>query len=143
MRRPRGRAGERRRSREILVKAAGEGDRILLTVSDGGPGIPEADRSRAIERFVRLEQSRSQPGSGLGLSLAAAVARLHGGELDAGRQPARPQDRHRIAARRTGTECGTTLPGTRSGPECFNPGRLPSLERLVTGAARLTAPEQA
>jgi signal transduction histidine kinase len=66
---------------EILVKAQGEGERILLTVADGGLGIPEADRSRAVERFVRLEQSRSLPGSGLGLSLAAAVARLHGGEL--------------------------------------------------------------
>jgi signal transduction histidine kinase len=66
---------------DIVVKANGEGDRILLTVADAGPGIPEADRSRAVERFVRLEQSRSQPGSGLGLSLASAVARLHGGEL--------------------------------------------------------------
>ncbi len=64
-----------------MVKAVGEGDRILLTVADRGPGIPEADRGRVVERFVRLEQSRSQPGSGLGLSLAAAVARLHGGEL--------------------------------------------------------------
>jgi signal transduction histidine kinase len=53
----------------------------MLTVSDRGPGIPEGDRGRAVERFVRLEQSRSEPGSGLGLSLAAAVARLHGGEL--------------------------------------------------------------
>jgi signal transduction histidine kinase len=66
---------------EVLLGAAPEGDRILLSVSDRGPGIPEADRVRAVERFVRLEQSRSQPGSGLGLSLAAAVARLHGGEL--------------------------------------------------------------
>jgi signal transduction histidine kinase len=66
---------------EILIRAAGEGDRILLSVSDSGPGIPEIDRGRAVERFVRLEQSRSQPGSGLGLSLANAVARLHGGEL--------------------------------------------------------------
>ena len=66
---------------EIVVRALSEGDRILLTVADSGPGIPESDRSRAVERFVRLEQSRSQPGSGLGLSLAAAVARLHGGEL--------------------------------------------------------------
>ena len=66
---------------EIVVKAAGEGDRILLTVADTGPGIPADDRTRAVERFVRLEQSRSLPGSGLGLSLANAVARLHGGEL--------------------------------------------------------------
>lgn len=66
---------------EIVVRAVNEGDRVLLTVADNGPGIPELDRNRVIERFVRLEQSRSQPGSGLGLSLAAAVARLHGGEL--------------------------------------------------------------
>ena len=58
-----------------------ESDRITLTVADHGPGIATADRGRVVERFVRLEQSRSQPGSGLGLSLAAAVARLHGGEL--------------------------------------------------------------
>lgn len=50
-------------------------------MADRGPGIAEADRGRVVERFVRLEQSRSEPGSGLGLSLAAAVARLHGGEL--------------------------------------------------------------
>jgi signal transduction histidine kinase len=66
---------------EILVKARDDGDHIMLAVSDSGPGIPEADRGRVVERFVRLEQSRSEPGSGLGLSLAAAVARLHGGEL--------------------------------------------------------------
>ena len=66
---------------DIVVKAFGDNGRILLTVSDRGPGIPEGDRGRAVERFVRLEQSRSEPGSGLGLSLASAVARLHGGEL--------------------------------------------------------------
>jgi signal transduction histidine kinase len=66
---------------QVVVRALGEGDRILLTVADSGPGIPETDRGRVVERFVRLEQSRSQPGSGLGLSLASAVARLHGGEL--------------------------------------------------------------
>jgi signal transduction histidine kinase len=65
----------------IVVKAVTEDDRILLSVSDRGPGIPAGDRERAVERFVRLEQSRSEPGSGLGLSLASAVARLHGGEL--------------------------------------------------------------
>jgi len=66
---------------EILVKADAEQDRIVLTVSDRGPGIPQADRSRVVDRFVRLERSRSLPGSGLGLSLVSAVARLHGGEL--------------------------------------------------------------
>jgi signal transduction histidine kinase len=66
---------------EIVVKAGNDGDRITLSVEDRGPGIPKADRGRVVERFVRLEQSRSEPGSGLGLSLASAVARLHGGEL--------------------------------------------------------------
>ena len=66
---------------EIVITAVPDGERIELTVADTGRGIPEADRGRAMERFVRLEESRSLPGSGLGLSLASAVARLHGGEL--------------------------------------------------------------
>jgi signal transduction histidine kinase len=66
---------------EILIEARRDGDHVLLSVSDHGPGIPEADRKHAVERFVRLEASRTQPGSGLGLSLASAVATLHGGEL--------------------------------------------------------------
>ena len=65
----------------ILVKADTEQDRIVLTVSDHGPGIPQDDRYRVVGRFVRLERSRSLPGCGLGLSLVSAVARLHGGEL--------------------------------------------------------------
>src|SRR5665811_133280 len=68
-------------AREILIEARREGDSVLLSVTDHGPGIPEADRKHAVERFVRLEASRTQPGSGLGLSLASAVATLHGGEL--------------------------------------------------------------
>jgi len=66
---------------EILVSAANEGDNVRLSVSDQGPGIPAADRGHVVERFVRLERSRSEPGSGLGLSLVSAVAHLHGGEL--------------------------------------------------------------
>jgi signal transduction histidine kinase len=65
----------------ILVSAVADGDRVFLTVADNGPGIPDGERAHVVERFVRLEQSRSQPGAGLGLSLAAAVARLHRGEL--------------------------------------------------------------
>jgi signal transduction histidine kinase len=66
---------------EIVLAVRREGGRVRITVSDRGPGIPEAERVRVLERFVRLSQSIAQPGSGLGLSLAAAVARLHGGEL--------------------------------------------------------------
>jgi signal transduction histidine kinase len=65
----------------IAVSAGVDGDRVVLTVADDGPGIPESDRTHAVERFVRLEQSRALPGSGLGLSLASAVAHLHHGEL--------------------------------------------------------------
>ncbi|TJW69229.1 MAG: HAMP domain-containing histidine kinase, partial [Mesorhizobium sp.] len=59
------------------------GHEIRLTVSDNGQGIPDdADRARVTERFVRLEKSRSQPGSGLGLSLAKAIMTFHKGKLD-------------------------------------------------------------
>lgn len=59
------------------------GSEIKLTVTDNGHGIPDdADRARATERFVRLEKSRSQPGSGLGLSLAKAIMTFHNGRLD-------------------------------------------------------------
>jgi signal transduction histidine kinase len=66
---------------EIILAVRRDGGRVLITVADRGPGIPQTERARVLERFVRLPQSIAQPGSGLGLSLAAAVARLHGGEL--------------------------------------------------------------
>ncbi|GAC1332695.1 MAG: ATP-binding protein [Beijerinckiaceae bacterium] len=56
-------------------------DTVEISVADHGAGIIAADRIRVVDRFVRLENSRTRPGSGLGLSLAAAVAHLHGGEL--------------------------------------------------------------
>jgi signal transduction histidine kinase len=56
-------------------------DDIVIAVGDRGPGVAPEDRQRALQRFVRLEKSRSRPGSGLGLSLVAAVARLHGGSV--------------------------------------------------------------
>lgn len=74
------------------IKFSGAGGRIeigverregtaVLSVSDRGPGIPEDQREEVLKRFVRLEQSRSTSGSGLGLSLVQAVAHLHDGEL--------------------------------------------------------------
>ena len=56
-------------------------DAVAISVADHGPGIPAADRERVLKRFVRLEASRSRPGTGLGLSLVAAVARLQGGRV--------------------------------------------------------------
>lgn len=65
----------------ITVTLTREGTEAVLAVADTGPGIPVADRERVVERFVRLEASRTRPGSGLGLSLVGAIARLHGGSL--------------------------------------------------------------
>ncbi|MBS3650779.1 HAMP domain-containing histidine kinase [Pseudaminobacter sp. 19-2017] len=68
---------------KVTVSLERKNGKAILRVSDNGPGIPdEHDRGRATERFVRLEQSRSQPGSGLGLSLAKAVMKFHAGRLD-------------------------------------------------------------
>ncbi len=69
------------RTKVVNIMAHRQGERTELTVADHGPGVPAQDRVRVLERFVRLEGSRSRPGSGLGLSLAGAVARLHHGAL--------------------------------------------------------------
>jgi len=65
----------------IALEARREGERIVLNVADRGPGIPEGERERVLDRFVRLEDARSRPGFGLGLSLVNAVVRLHQGTL--------------------------------------------------------------
>lgn len=73
-------------ARVIEIAAAPDparsGRGVILSVGDHGPGIPEEERQHVLERFVRLEASRNTPGSGLGLSLVAAVARLHGGVIE-------------------------------------------------------------
>ena len=65
----------------VAVRVARVADHAEISVADSGPGIPDAEKPRVSERFYRLERARAAPGSGLGLSLVAAVARLHGGTL--------------------------------------------------------------
>jgi signal transduction histidine kinase len=66
---------------EITLTARTEAGRLLISVADRGPGVPVDKRGKVVERFGRLDESRNKPGSGLGLSLASAVAHLHRGAL--------------------------------------------------------------
>ena len=66
---------------EIRVEHLGRS--VRLTVEDDGPGVPDADRAQIFRRFYRVERSRTTPGSGLGLSLASAVAHAHGADIRA------------------------------------------------------------
>jgi signal transduction histidine kinase len=65
----------------LRARRRSSGD-VEFSVTDTGPGVAEADRARVVERFVRLENSRHQPGAGLGLALVMAVARAHRGHLE-------------------------------------------------------------
>ena len=73
---PQGRNGT-----DIRLELKAARDKAIIAVADSGPGIAEADRARVTERFVRLDEARSKPGSGLGLSLAQGIAKLHKGRL--------------------------------------------------------------
>ncbi|MFJ8714305.1 ATP-binding protein [Streptomyces violaceus] len=74
----------------VTVSVRREGDLAVVGVADDGDGVPEADRERIFERFVRLDAARSRDdgGAGLGLAIARDVAVRHGGTLTAGRGPA-------------------------------------------------------
>jgi signal transduction histidine kinase len=67
---------------EVSVSVGQQGSDTVIEVADRGPGIPEKEREHVKERFVRLENSRSKPGIGLGLSLASSVMTLHHGRLE-------------------------------------------------------------
>ncbi|WP_395674594.1 ATP-binding protein, partial [Phenylobacterium sp.] len=72
----------------LRVRRRSSGE-VEFAVTDTGPGVPETDRERVVERFVRLENSRNEPGAGLGLSLVGAVAEAHGGRLELDEGPGR------------------------------------------------------
>ncbi len=65
-----------------VVATRSSGIDVVVVVRDDGPGVPEVERGRIFDRFYRLEHSRSTPGSGLGLALVAAIARLHDASLE-------------------------------------------------------------
>ncbi len=67
---------------EIQLLARRRQGEVELAVIDNGAGIPETDRERVIQRFVRLESARTEPGSGLGLALVSAVAEMHQGRFE-------------------------------------------------------------
>ena len=73
----------------IELEAHADGDRVMLTVADYGPGIPEADLGRVFERFYRVDTSRTRDpgGTGLGLSIVRHLVELHGGKVSASNRP--------------------------------------------------------
>jgi signal transduction histidine kinase len=67
---------------DVALSVSARHGEARIEVADHGPGIPVGDRERVKQRFTRLDESRTLPGSGLGLSLAESVAHLHGGRLE-------------------------------------------------------------
>jgi signal transduction histidine kinase len=85
-----------------------------LAVTDQGPGIPAVDRARVLKRFVRLDGSRGGPGAGLGLSLVAAVARMHEAQLT-------------LDDNAPGLRVTLAFPVPATGPVAGSPDRLPTV----------------
>lgn len=79
----------RHSSSRVAIALADLGDDVVLTVDDDGPGIPESERERVVQRFVRLDEARSRDdgGSGLGLSIVDEVVRAHGGSMSVTQSP--------------------------------------------------------
>ena len=98
---------------EITISAARRGAAVEIAVSDRGASLPAEDRQRITDRFVRLENSRTAPGTGLGLSLVAAVTRLHNGEL-------------RIEDNAPGLRIAVVLPAVRAAAVPALPTRQPA-----------------
>ena len=102
---------------EVTVEAGETADSVDITVADQGPGIPEAERDKVLDRFYRSASVTSIPGSGLGLSLVNAIARHHGGKL----------------------LLGDNAPGLRVTlrlPRTPAPGTIPMAEMAMAGATQ-------
>jgi signal transduction histidine kinase len=102
----------------VRIAVGSDKDAVAILVADNGPGVPAAERPRIVERFYRLDRSRSLPGNGLGLSIVSAVAASHGGRLFL--EDAEP-----------GLSARITLPGTEDAPPAGASERRPA--RLAAG----------
>ena len=89
------------RGTNVGIELSTADDQVSLSVVDDGPGVPAADHARILERFARSEASRTTPGHGLGLSLVAAIAAVHGGAVE-------------VSDNAPGLRVTITLPRTRS-----------------------------
>jgi signal transduction histidine kinase len=103
----------------VQVRAIEERDAVLMEVQDDGPGIPSAEQTRVVDRFYRLDQSRSLPGNGLGLSIVTAIASLHWGRLD-------------LADASPGLVARIVLP--RAEVAALPSGNSPQMQRMDVGA---------
>ena len=115
---------------EVNLSVEDDGSSIRITVADNGPGIPNGDRGRVRERFVRLDKSRTAEGSGLGLALVEAVAVFHDGRLELG--DAEPGLKATLILPRG------QKPSTEQSPEAGAPSssnRLPSTGMAAEGAS--------
>jgi signal transduction histidine kinase len=79
----------RHASSRVDIALTERGDEAVLTIDDDGPGVPESERARVLQRFVRLDEARSRDegGSGLGLAIVDEVVRAHGGSVSIERAP--------------------------------------------------------
>ncbi len=100
----------------------------VLTVDDEGPGISEEDLPHVFDRFYRAEESRSLPGSGLGLSIVKQVAERHAGTVAAERRP------------QGGTRLRLVLPGSGSPDEAVSGSPAPAADGRPSSATRRTPP---
>ncbi len=97
------------RGATVRLALAPEEAAIIASVSDDGPGVPTEQRVKVLRRFYRLESSRTTPGNGLGLSLAAAIATLHGAHLA-------------LEDGRPGLRCSVSFPRTQFSEVLRRPG---------------------
>jgi len=133
----------------VEVAARREDGEAVLTVSDDGPGIPAADRERAFDRFVRLDDARSRDetetgGAGLGLAIVRAIARTHGGSayLEGGAPGLRAVVRLPAAPAQPGARAPATPAQPAASPQPAAPAE-PAPAAAAPGPGRMQSPQKA